>query len=320
VGSKRIISRKASAHIEQCIGIMDAEKELVPVGLRGKYGDPVIYPLRGEVSFDDDAINLFNNMIPKYWYEPHFLLKLILRIGRYSYLIGETNCQVVVSSAEYSFASAALTGFCEAKGINHINIMHGEKIINPVDAFCSFHEFYVWHEHYVPVFRALRAKVARYTVERPSKYSSSPGDFEAVPDYDYTYYLGWELSDKDVINIKKTLSCLRASGNRLCVRAHPRFVDRREIKSIFHDIEIQWPEDIPLDESIIKTRNVISLMTSVFWDANEMGRGVIIDDVSNTEFYRALAEVSYFWVLRPHTKLSSLLDGFSSSAMGQPGS
>ncbi len=295
---------------EKCIAVLDAEREIIPQTLIQKHGNPTCYPLRGRISFDRHVLELFFEALTKYWYEPHFLTKILLRLGRYSELIATTKCKVIVASAEYSFASSALTGLCEKMCIRHVNIMHGEKVINPVDAFCGFHEFFVWDDHYISIFSALRARVNEYTVAKPAILTALVSNNTQEIKYDFIYYLGWELSMADTISIKKSMEKLAETGRRVCIRMHPRYGDRAKIESLFKRFEIEDPDVVNVLNSLDATRAVIALSTTVFWHAEAFNRPIIIDDISNPDYYKKLSDIRYLWVSRPHTRLSELDNQF----------
>ncbi len=291
---------------EKCIAIFDSDDEIIPQAIIEKHGKPKVYSLKGEIFYDEDALSICTAAIRGYWFEPHFLTKVFLRLGRYSQLISLTRCEVIVASAEYSFASSVLTGLCEKKSIMHVNVMHGEKVFNLVDAFCGFHEFYVWDPHYIALFAELRAKSERYLVEKPAMLISIESRGARRFKYDFTYYLGWELSSADTLSIKKSMEMLSKKGKTVCVRMHPRYGNRANIEALFEGYEIEHPDRVTVAESLLATRSVIALWTSVFWQAEELGCPVVIDDVSNPEFYKKLTDVRYLWTSRPHTRLSQL--------------
>lgn len=294
----------------ECIAVLDAEREIIPQALVQKHGNPICYRLRGKISFDRHVLELFFEALTKYWYAPYFLTKVLLRLGRYSELISTTHCKVIVASAEYSFASSALTGLCEKKSIRHVNIMHGEKGINPVDAFCGFHEFFVWDDHYISIFSDLRARVDEYTVAKPAMLTEIVSWESQEIKYDFTYYLGWELFSADSISIKKSMEALVEDGKTVCIRMHPRYGDRAKIEALFEGFQIEHPDLVDVMESLGATRAVIGLSTTVFWHAEAFGCPIVIDDVSNPDFYNKLSDVRYLWVSRPHTRLSQLHSHF----------
>jgi hypothetical protein len=291
---------------KECIAILDLDEEIIPEVLIKKYGRPVYFPLRGVIFFDQQVLNIYYQAIMKYWHEPHFIIKIILRLGRYAELTTKTQCKIIIASAEYSFASSILTDFCEKKSIKHINVMHGEKVVNPVDAFCGFHEFFVWDKHYISIFTALRAKVEEYAVAKPLMLNKIIFNETQQIKYDFTYYLGWEFTHTDSINIKKSMEVLVKNGYRVCVRMHPRYGERAKIEEIFDGFQIEFPNEVNMMESLEATHAVIGLLTTVFWHAEELGRPIIIDDVSNPDFYKKLFNIRYLWISKTHSRLSLL--------------
>jgi hypothetical protein len=293
---------------EKCIAIFDCEKELIPQALILKYGVPKHYSLRGKIFFDGDVLQLYYEAFRYFWYEPHFLTKVLLRLGRYSYLISITNCKVIVASAEYSFASSILTGLCEKKSIKHVNIMHGEKWLDCIDAFCGFHEFFLWDNHYISIFSTLRARVDEYIVAKPGILIDVMPRNVLELRYDYTYYLGgFDLSPANLINIKISMEMLMKNGKNVCVRMHPLYGDRAKIEALFQGFQIEIPNNVTVLESLRSTRAAIGLSTTIFWQAEALGLPIILDDFSNPDFYIKLSCLRDLWVSRPHTRLSLLL-------------
>ncbi len=287
------------------IAIMDATVDILPNTILCKEKDFPIYPLRGCIEFDAVAYATTTTLFKRYWKEPYFVSKCVLKTLRYAALKAETDCEVIVASAEYSFASSAATGYCDLRGIRHVNVMHGEKILDPVDAFCGFHDFYVWHEHYVDLFREMRSCAERFIISTPLSWQRlQRGGREGAADYDLTYYLGWELSAADLTSIHATLAPLKESGRKICVRMHPRYGNRKVIRKTFAGFSIEDPTDVSLAKSLKSTACVASLFTTVFWEAKAAGRDVVIDDISNPYFFKTLKEVRYLWVSETHSLLS----------------
>jgi hypothetical protein len=287
------------------IGIMDASVDILPSAILRTEEKIPIYPIRGDIKFDAVAGEIAEKMLKRYWNEPHFVSKCVLRVLRYAALKAEMDCDVIVASAEYSFASSVATDYCGSRGIRHVNVMHGEKILNPVDSFCSFHDFYVWHEHYINLFREMRGFAERFIVSMPTSWQhlKGVGQREEVA-YDLTYYLGWELSGEDLTSILETLRSLKESGLVVCVRMHPRYGSRTIIRNTFEGFNIEDPTDVSLPESLRKTACVVSLFTTVFWEAMSARRDIVIDDMSNPYFYNTLKDVRYLWVSGKHALLS----------------
>jgi hypothetical protein len=302
------IKNKHSTNLEtkECIAVLDVDEEIIPEVITRKHGSPTFFSLRGVILFDPHVLDIYCQAAVKYWHEPHFIIKIILRLGRYAELIKQTQCKTIISSSEYSFASSILTELCEKKSIKHINVMHGEKVINPIDAFCGFHEFIVWDKHYISVFTALRAKVDKYTIAKPLILKDIIFNENKKIKYDFTYYLGWELTLADSLNIKKSMEVLVKHGYRVCVRMHPRYGERAKIEEIFDGFQIEFPNEVGVKESLSATNAVIGLLTTIFWHAEVYGSKIIIDDVSNPYFYKKLFDIRYLWISKPHFKLSQL--------------
>src|SRR5699024_2912548 len=71
----------------------------------------------------------------KYLYHPYFFVKIAYYILNYS-RFQKSYCQVLVSN-EYSFVSSALSSYFRSNNVIVSNCMHGDKLINIRDSFCS---------------------------------------------------------------------------------------------------------------------------------------------------------------------------------------
>jgi hypothetical protein len=289
------------------VAIFDADYSILPRSLKYCCEINGVFPLSGEIDYDEDSLVIIKSLLANYWYEPHFVFKVALKVGRYSRVISLSKCENIICAAEYSFASSALTELCENKSIKHINVMHGDKFINGVDAFCSFHKFYVWDDHYIKLFSILRCDVQEFEREKPDLQEDENKSKLIECKYDFTYYMGWELSIIDIKNIKNLIKNMVQKGFTVTVRPHPRYGNRDLIAKIFDEIAIQYPEDCTMNESLRITRNALSLCSTVFWQARAFGRKVVIDDYSNSMYYKSLSEMEYYWVVQPHDVISKYI-------------
>ena len=112
-------------------------------------------------------IQFIRKIILKYPLSWHFILKCLIKVGTYSFIIKKYSPDVIAVCAEYSFTSSLLTTYCNEKNIKHINVMHGEKLYFMRDSFFKFNSCYVWDEHYKKLFISMCADKNQFVIEIP---------------------------------------------------------------------------------------------------------------------------------------------------------
>lgn len=249
---------------------------------------------------DKEFFLLLLKTYPFSWY---FLLKCLIKIRFYSYIINNYAPKTIIVSSEYSFTSSFLTTYCNKKGINHINVMHGEKLFDITDSFFCFNRCYVWDKHYIKLFLELRAEETQFIIYKPDCLKIEK--IGVKKETDYTYYLGGETK-KNMLNIAKNLSTLKNKGYKISVRPHPLYSNITDVKKIFKNFEVE-NDKIDIETSILRTNNAISLYSTVLYQAFLNGTSIIIDDLSNKENYEKLKELEFICFSQKYNLLSGLL-------------
>lgn len=242
----------------------------------------------------------------RYWYKPYFCIKCMMKIALYAYQINQHNPKAILTFGEFSFTSSALTYYCNEIGIEHINVMHGEKLFNIRDAFVEFNRYYVWDQHYIDLLIQLGADGNQFRIEEPIVLRLNIKNQKEYK-YEFTYYLGGE-SEKDLYKIKVSLLNTGILQEKICIRYHPRYSDERQIKNIFERFNIENPNEVPINVSIAQTKYVTSLYSTVLFQAYKNGKTVIIDDISNPLKYEKLRSLKYIMMNKPHLLLSELVN------------
>lgn len=250
-------------------------------------------------SLDKSDVLFLLNVLRRYPIAPLFIFKCMCRIASYAQIIRCHSPKSIIASAEYSFTSSVLTYYCEERKIQHINIMHGEKEFYIRDAFSRFHRFYIWDNFYKLLFKEmLRANKTEYIVEKPPFLVLQKGGCADT----YVYYMQIHTNKQ----IQMIRNSLKALDHKFVVRPHPLHFNKK-ISQLFETYEIENPEKVSLERSLMSAEMVISICSTVLLQAYWLGIPVVIDDISDPIFYSELKKRNYIMLNKPHTLLSDLL-------------
>lgn len=238
----------------------------------------------------------------RFFMYPTLLLKSIIKIAIYRVIIDKYSPKSIIVCSEYSYTSSVLTLYCEENNIEHINIMHGDKLYNIKDSFFRFSKCFVWGVHYVNLFKKLRAESNQFRIEIPKslKYNCN-----SLIKYDYKYFLASNSVD-EIKKISSKIYKLRALGYSVMVRPHPRYSNLLLLKKYFESSEIE-NLSISIEESICSTKNVMGLYSTVLLQAYFSGKNIFIDDYSNYEKYRKLYDLEYIMLHNKNVEFISNL-------------
>ncbi|BDS16270.1 hypothetical protein JUM001_05040 [Clostridium perfringens] len=279
-------------------------ENILPDSLKLEFEKIEKNPIEGILLTSQDKA-FIKQIIAQYPLSWHFILKCIIKIGRYSFVIKKYNPDAIIVCAEYSFTSSVLSLYCKRNEVEHIDVMHGEKLYYMRDSFFRFDRCYVWDEYYKNLLCELNADKEQFVIEVPQSLKIKNTKSNEIQ-YDYTYYLGSE----HVAVLKKIaviLKELKDKGNRICIRPHPRYSDIQQIKKIFSFAIIEISSEVSIEESLLSTKNTVALYSTVLNQALYNSISVIIDDVSNPINYEKLRELEYFCLEKEHKLLSELI-------------
>lgn len=281
-------------------------ENIIPDSLKKKYGTIHIINEISVWRWSDEDKSFMRTVMRHYPMSFHFLLKVFLKINMYSAWRFMYDPQAIIVCSEYSFTSSVLTAYCQRMKIEHINVMHGEKLYYMRDAFFRFDKCYIWDEFYKNLFGLLRADKAQFIIELPSSMRFETEDIEKK--YDYVFYLTQERGE-EINTIAKNLELLKKQGNRVGVRPHPRYTNMEEAKKVFSDIDIEDTREVEIEKSILRTENVISLYSTVLNQAIHNNIPIVVDDVTNREKYLRLKEMKFICLNKEHKLLSDIMWG-----------
>jgi len=215
---------------------------------------------------------------------------------------------VAVYVNERNVASPILKEIYSAQNRRFISFMHGEYLLNMIQAYMSFTDYYVWDESYIDTFSGfLRTDISRFHVYKPLKLQKKWDLEKITPEYTFTYYFSNESKDAIKI-IADTFSAFRRNGYKCKVRPHPRFMQNiQDMAGEFEGVLIETPSEITLEESLGNTEFVIGLATTVLFEAEIEGRKIVIDDISNKNLFDNLSARRFRLLSHEHLLLSELL-------------
>lgn len=224
----------------------------------------------------------------RYPFSMNFVLKNMLKIGFYRYSIEcSKNLKAIIASCEYSYTSSILTEYCRQMNIEHINIMHGEIVVELVKAFFEFDRFYVWDEYYIDLcVNRMVVKSKQFLVAIPPclKFNVT----RDINKFDLKYYFQTH-SKEQILKVKKILDSL---SENYMVRVHPLANNKEYVRLIFNSEQIESNE-ITIENSIMEAKCVIAWDSTVLFQAYLNNKMTIIDDVSNVERSAYVKEAGY---------------------------
>lgn len=282
--------------------------DILPKSLKEEY-HIIIAEEKSPEMLDNMGRMVLREMFSRHPFSYYFLAKNLMKIAIYGEIINNERCGTIICSCEYSFTSSMLTYYCNCKGVKHINIMHGEKLFFIRDAFFHFNVFYIWDLYYKKLFTKLRASADVYKEELPDSFVFRESQKRIEKGVDYKYYLQAENTEM-LKKINEVLLILKKRGKKVVVRPHPLYSENSKIESIFRGITIENTREINIEDSILETKYVISLYSTVLFQAYINDVKIVVDDYTNPNVYKALKQLDYIIINKKNTKLSQIVKQF----------
>lgn len=281
-------------------------ENIIPIVLKKQYDDWFVVTEKGEFLSNKDK-KFFMQLIRRYPFSWFFLLKCLIKIRFYSYEIVTKQPRAIVVCSEYSFTSSMLTGYCKMYNVEHINVMHGEKLYYMRDSFFHFNRCYVWSRYYQDLLCELKAENSQFCIAIPPSLKFTE-DIYREKVFDYTYYLGAERDER----LKRIIVCmgnLVQRGYHVSVRPHPRYSDIDMVRKLCDGIvSVEDVCTFSIEESILQTRNVVSCYSTVLNQAHYNNISIVIDDISEPKEYAKLKELGYVMLRENHKLLSQVME------------
>ncbi|MEG2556527.1 MAG: hypothetical protein RSA53_10620 [Odoribacter sp.] len=300
---------KNAVQINNAVYIRSATKEaigIVPECIVNEF-NVIHYCSLGVFFLEKKDILFIYNIWKKYPFSPFFLFKNMLNIASYRFIINKYNPNAIIALSEYSFTSSILTLFCERNGVELINIMHGERLLEIRASFFRFHRCFVWDQHYIDIFKKLRAFSNQFKIELPPALKIDVSKWRKQEIVcDFKYYLTTH-SDIELQQISNALEILCGQGYKVKVRPHPRYCNLESIKKYFRN---EWIEslDVCIEESVANTEAVIGVYSTVMLQSYLCGRKIVLDDVNYKTQIERLTSVDYILLNKSVEVLSSYLN------------
>lgn len=281
-------------------------ERIVPDSLRREFEIVPDRDFQQHLLLTSEDLQYLSRLRKRYPLSFYFRFKCMAKMAMYRSAVTRCSPKAVICSEEYSFTSSLLTDYCRMLGVEHINIMHGEKLYYIRDSFFHFDRCYVWDDHYAELFRDMRAAPEQFRVEVPSSLRLEKGESPSER-VDYTYYLGNE-SEEQVRKILASMLVLQGKGFKAAIRPHPLY--NTHAGFLFeenHGLMVEKASEISIDASLLRTGHAVSLYSTVLLQAATNGIPIVIDDVTEPHHYAQLSELRLMTLSREHTLLSELI-------------
>ena len=261
-----------------------------------------------KLSLSSNDIVLIKNILRFLIKSPYFCFKLLYKLSLYSNITRIYRPKVIIVFNEFSFTSSVLTNFCELNGVEHIDIMHGEKLLFIRDSFFRFSRTYVWEKFYVELFDRLRASKNQFIVEIPPFMKiDTEKNYEKEYFSNYKYYLG-EYTEKELKAIILSMTQLTSDGTTIKYRPHPRYSNLQLLKKYVSENQIEYPTKVGIMTSVASCNVAIGTYTTVLNQAVHSGKDILIDDVNFPYLYKKLYELDYILLKTNTNRLSEKYD------------
>lgn len=305
---RRQLLRRPAPRKEQAadaVFAFDGPDTILPCSLRQEYpGIRQVRDFQNRLFLTGEDCFFLKELARRYPTAFYFRFKCMVKLAMYRYQYEVYHPKAMIVSEEYSYTSSFLTEYGHRLGVEHINVMHGDKLYYIRDSFFCFDRCYVWDQFYRDLFFELRAEPTQFRIElspsmQPWEKPSAP------PEVDLTYYLQEEVVPGVYPRIAQALKTLQARGMVIAVRPHPIYTPP-EAMCNFQGFLLE-DRSISIEQSILRTKCAASLYSTVLLQATVNGVAVVIDDLTAPERFAQLKSLRYIMLDKPHGLLSALL-------------
>jgi hypothetical protein len=281
--------------------------DILPDELSSRYPSlEIVQNTRERLVITDEAFSIFLKIWRKNIWRPLFSYWVFRELAFYSGLIESFSPKaIIVYVNERNVASPILKEYLESKGIKFITFMHGDYILQLIQGFMDFSEFYAWDQHYVDMFvNDLYCPEEQFRVYFPQKYNKQFDNSNVT--VDITYFLGSE-SEKTLLELGHIFRKLKKHGKICFARRHPRRFNDEVIAKYIDRDQIQDPTIVSIDEAISQSKYISSIISTVLLEAYFGGKQVLLDDCTDPKKLASLVERKGLIIEKPHMLLSEYL-------------
>ena len=312
----RIENKHIRKEIEKTAILVERESipssDIFPNTIYGTYNvRKVIYEkIADKKILTKDIELLYLSVKKQFWMHPYFLLQIKQSLSVISNCILEGDFQaIIVYDSERDIASPIITNWLKTYDIEYISFMHGDYLLQLIQAHMCFSKYYVWNKAYIEMFSdKLKCNIIEYEIYTPGKLQKK-WNLEIIPSSHYlTYYLSGE-SEKSLESLVVIFNKLNSRGLVCKVRPHPRYSYYEKINRMFDPSMIEDPHNISLKESLASTSYVVGLSTTVLNEAFIEGKEIVIDDITDVPHYNDLKDRFFIALQLPHINFSDLVAG-----------
>lgn len=238
---------------------------------------------------------------------PFLVFRVMSKMAKYRAIMDSfSQLEAIAITGEFADTSSAMTQYCHENGIKHYDFMQGEAFGSPRSSFFHFDKCFVWDQHYADMFVSFGAIPEQFEISLPQCLKKIEGDLSNKT-IDYTYYLSGD-PDEELPIIGAALKKLVAKGFVCEVRPHPNWSDMEKVRKEFEGISIQDTKEVNINQSMLQTKNAVSLYSTVLLQAYYNDVCVVIDDLSSPKKFNMLESYKYIMLNKPHELLSELVN------------
>ena len=265
--------------------------DMTPAQLKKRFD--ITRPHHKNFVLEVDSLKLILTLLIKFRTHPFFLLMVSINLSLYNYLIIANNPSAIISYKEFSFSSSILTYYLESKGVMHINIMHGEKLINIRDSFFRFSEFWVWDSHYSDMLKKLWAYPNQFRIGQPEHHLALKKLSNISQNITLKFYWGSERDRDELKYISNILAKFQNSDRDIIIRYHPSHKEffYKNVLPFFKQFSIENPLDLTIYESLATSTHILGTYSTVLYEARLMDKKIVINDYADN--FQKLIKLNY---------------------------
>ena len=238
----------------------------------------------------------------------YYLYYVLKELSLHSELLRLHNARAVaVYANERNVAGPVLRMAYEDGGREFDSFMHGEYLLQLIQGYMSFTNYYVWDDSYKDMFEnTLQCDFGSCITYTPGKLTKKWKLEDVEPEHFLTYYFSGESTE----SIKKLASIfneLEEKGKHCIVRPHPRYSHLDLIAQEFPPEMIEDARAVSIRDSFARAEYIVGLTSTVLFEAQVEGKKIAIDDCSNQAIFHSLQERRFRLLKNDHLLLSGLI-------------